>query len=179
MKTKRKKKLPPWVSELSCRFCGKVIVTAYDFSELDDSLSEEEREEITCGEGGYDDTGGSCEHLAFYSDWAYEGASIVNWEEEMAMLAKALDGTGEPDEDDDEDPDEDDDERDSDEDVADIISGYMIDDETFINKTLDKVLPDFDHETIHNYVEKFDGVRNGGPTYMMIFLRNKVQPEKD
>ena len=65
-----------WTVEMACPFCEKVIVEACDRSMLPDDMTDDEREEIICTEKGFDNCDGHCEHLAFFSDWAYAGSRV-------------------------------------------------------------------------------------------------------
>jgi|GEM_PF-2072962 len=156
----------PWIVELACPFCKKVIVTAYDHSLLPEDMSEDEREAITCGEDGMDDMDGSCAHLAFISDWGYAGHSVIEcWTNEMKSLADALDEGW----------------NDS---TKNCFCARKLEDtigdniDNNIEDIIDKVFMDCDHEFIEQYVEKYDGVSCGGPTYRLIFLRKGGKEEE-
>lgn len=147
---------------MDCPFCGANIVTAYDFSKIPDDLPEEEREEITCNGLGDDYISSPCEHLAFFSDWAYAGHSITpEWNMEMLTLAAALSGdegflsgksTGLRG-------------------VESVIADSLTDtSEEELDKLMKKKLGKYKYAYEENYVEKFDGVSSGGPTYRLIFL---------
>lgn len=136
-------------------FCGAEIVRAYDHSMISDELSDEEREATVCD--SCDSTDGQCEHLAFRSDWAYCGSEVVgNWEPEILKLAQAVE----------DDPDA------GPENIAEAMHVQNVDLEPIARR----VLPEFDFSSSDVFVEKFDGPQSGGPTYMHIFLRKKVQP---
>lgn len=139
---------------VNCPFCGMEIVRAYDHSELSDELSDEEREEITIDT--MDETDGCCEHLAFRSDWAYAGSEYIeSWEEQMKKLAAAVS----------EDPEETEPGE-----LAWAMRVSGLDLEPYAAK----VLPEYHFESSRVYVEKFDGIKCGGPTYMHIFLKEKA-----
>jgi len=125
---------------------------------LPEEMSDEEREAITCTEAGSDDTGGYCPHLALFSDWAYAGHSILGWEPEMGLLAARIIGRTPV----------------KDEDIAELIVNSLSDEGIkAFNGFLDQALPYHDHHVVEEYVEKFDGVSSGGPTYRLIFLKKK------
>jgi hypothetical protein len=155
-----------WIIKLSCPYCGEVIVTASNFGMIPRDMSEDKREEITCGEAGFDNVDmDSCGHLAFFSDWAYAGHFVMdNWESEMAMLASAM-------------ADEEEDQPESNvtgQDTARIIvDGLDCRGIEEVDRIIAKALPRYDHKYAEEYVEKFDGISRGGPTYRLIFLRKK------
>jgi len=139
---------------VNCPFCGVEIVSAYDHSELPDDLSDEEREEITIET--WDETDGCCEHLAFRSDWAYAGSEYIQqWEEEMEKLSVAVS-------------------EDQEENDPDVLANAIHVDGLDLEPYAEKVLSGYEFAVSCQYVEKFDGVKCGGPTYMHIFLKKKA-----
>lgn len=156
-----------WIINIVCPFCGEVIVTAYDHSLIPQDMPAEERERITCSDETMDNLDGRCEHLAFLSDWAYAGHSIeTHWNKEMIALASALE-KGET---------EITDTETSDQELADFL-GNALDEysPSEVEELLRKVLPSHEHKFFQQYIEKFDGVGDGGPTYTLIFLRKGEQ----
>lgn len=137
---------------ICCPFCDEEILRAYDHSMLPAELSEEEREEITINT--LDETDGICEHLAFRSDWAYSGSEFIpKWQQQMEKLAISVSGKTE-----DNDPE--------------VIAAALMHDRN-LYPCAAEALSDYFFECTCNYVEKFDGVSQGGPTYMHIFLKEK------
>ena len=60
-------------------------------------------------------------------------------------------------------------------DIEDTIASRLIDVESEIAKQellelMSRAVPNVDMEIVVQYVEKFAGIKGGGPTYMMIFL---------
>lgn len=149
-----------WIITIKCPFCHKPIVSAVDFSMLPDDMPEDEKEAITCGgEGGQDVINDYCEHVAFFSDWAYSGSDVPQiWDKEMKAVANVLDKERI---DDGEEP------------------GKVIDDVRILEKKKDlgklikKALPKCDVAILEEYIEKYDGVSGGGPTYGVVFLKKK------
>jgi len=138
---------------IDCPFCGVTIVEAYDHSLIDDDLDDDEREEITCGDMGFTD--GECEHLAFESDWCYAGSYIKGkWEPQLTKLVLAAECY--------------------EDDLADSIATAINIDNIDFQKLSKEVLPEYEVKVTTNYVEIFDGPSSGGPTYMHIFLKEKL-----
>jgi len=150
----KQKKSPEWIIEVSCPFCKSVVIEAIDYSALPDDM----REKINEGRESGDDTIDHCQHVAFFSDWAYAGSDIPTaWEKEMRLIALAID-----------------EDRGATPGKT-IDNNRMEDDGRNLQQVLAKVLPDYDAAFAQEYVEKFDGVSSGGPSYAVVFLRKKKQ----
>jgi len=154
-----------WIYRIDCPFCKTEIVRAIDFSMFPANMPEEERDEwMMAG----DDTG-SCEHLAFWSDYAYDGPRIEkSWKHQVDLVAKALwrrdqldSGEGKEAN------------IDSVEELSMALShvfhgcGHL--DE--LVAVMDPALEGVEVEVDGGYVEQYSGPRSGGPTYMLVFMR--------
>lgn len=159
-----------WVTKLKCPFCETVIVEACDHSMQPSDISDERWEEITCSEDGYDICEGSCEHLAFWSDWAFAGHRIEKkWNKQIELIAKAIYLADDPEA---EDAGEIDIEDTIGSSLMDVESGIV--DEEDLLETMKCAVPNIEIEILTQFVEKFAGVKSGGPTYMMIFMKDKT-----
>jgi hypothetical protein len=164
-------------TDISCPFCNKPIIIAYD---IEDAYNHETEEYDEIPE---DYNEGKCPHLSFVSDWAYAGSQIENsWLKEMSIFSFILNSY------------EDEEisieliekikseaieevlnyEKLSSRDQSKIerrIAEYLIDDEEFCQELLAKSFPDYKTHIEVAFVDKGDGIQGcGGPTYMCIFL---------
>ena len=154
----------PWIVEMCCPFCGEVIVRTYDYSLFTSDLSEEEEEEIRCGTKYLDMWDGHCEHLAYFSDWAYSGSRVEDkWAKEVAAIKGAFGESG----------------------LEDDLGFSLLDavkDEgkkEKIQRQMQACVKDIEIALEGGYVEKNDGVKgSGGPTFMLIFMRRKPKERK-
>lgn len=168
-------------TDITCPFCNKPIIIAYDIEDAyDDEI--EEYDEIP-----EDYNEGKCPHLAFVSDWAYAGSRIENsWLREMFIFSYILNSYEY------EEISIDLIEKIKSEVIEIIINNnnlsqldlskiehriaeYLMDDEEFCQELLAKSFPEYKTFLEIAFVDKGDGVHgSGGPTYMCIFL-NKEQ----
>ena len=169
--TTRKK---PWMFEVRCPYCKTKTVQIVDYSKLYGYYSEQKCEQIIeeeCVEGRVD-----CEHLAFWSDWAYAGTEIVDgWAAEIKQISQDILAE-----------EQDEEFFDDQEDAGHALASYLwhafhevgeIDKEE-VEQKMRKSLKGYDVKFNGGYVERSDGVSGGGPTYMLIYLRKRVKPSK-
>ncbi len=146
-----------WIIEISCPFCGATVLETTDFSKIPEDMSDDEREEIELSE----DDCNFCEHVAFFSDWAYAGPEIPNkWKKEMTLLAGAIQNK----------------EVDSNAIVSIIDHFRTSGGEDGLKRLAEKVLPDYDLEFVEEFVCKNNGCSGtGGSNYGIIFLQKKTE----
>ena len=167
-----KKKKSRRTIQFLCPFCKEIIVEACDHSAKPDDISDKQWENITCCEEGDDRTDGRCEHLAFWSDWAYAGSYVEEaWAPQVELIAKAFRKNECA---------EDEYEEDEKIDVEDTVASSLLEvfhdgdiSEDGALKIMCQAVEDVDIALDGGYVEKYNGITGGGPTYMMIFMRKK------
>jgi len=155
-----------WIYRIDCPFCKTEIIRAIDFSMFPANMPEEERDEwMMAG----DDTG-SCEHLAFWSDYAYAGPRIEKaWKHQVDLIAKSLWRKDRLDSGKD---------NEVDVNIAEVLSMALWDafhgsgDLDEISVVMDSAVEGVEVEVDGGYVEQYNGPRRGGPTYMLVFMRN-------
>lgn len=145
-----------WTVELSCPFCGMVVLETTDFSQIPEDMSDDEREEIELSE----DDCNFCEHVAFFSDWAYGGPEIPNaWKNEITLLAGTIENK-----------------KVDSETVGSIIDNFRTSGGDGLKRLAAKVLPDYDLEFVEEFVCKNNGCSGtGGSNYEIIFLNKKTK----
>lgn len=162
----------PWMFEVSCPYCKTITVQIVDQSKFPESMSEARREKIIEEEWIEDNV--ECEHLAFWSDWAYTGTEIKqNWLTEVKLIAGTLLKS---------DPVEDEPEDDDIDVMGENLAEFLWDvfhDNRHISKKdvtakMKRALKGLDLSLRGGYVERYSGPSNGGPTYMLIYMRKKL-----
>ena len=162
MKAKSKKeKDSDEIVKATCPFCGKVVLFATDFSKIPDDISDDERVEIECGEEFV--TG--CEHVAFSSDWAYQGPDDIPdiWKQEMTLFANAIINK------------ENIPQEVAPQKIEKVIDDYRVyNSEDDLKHLVSETLPNYDVAFISIFVCKNDGNNGqGGANYGIIFLQKK------
>ena len=166
--------------DISCPFCNKTIVEAYD---IEDAYNDETEEYDEIPEDYRD---GKCPHLSFFSDWAYAGSRIEDkWINEMYIFSRILNLYNN------EEIDEalimkiknEEIEKNIDyfglsfrdkEKLAHRIGNRLMDNEEFCQELLKNAFPNYETYLETSFVDKGDGVHGcGGPTYMCIFLKER------
>ena len=178
--TKTRKK--PWMFEIRCPYCKVRTVQIVDHSKLYGYYSEQKCEQVIDEECIEDHV--ECDHLAFWSDWAYSGTEIKKaWAGEVKQISQAIlaeeqdkeaDGEGYGREEDDENTDDESDGHD--------LANYLWHafhevgeiNKKHLEQKMRKSLKGHDVKFEGGYVERNDGVSGGGPTYMLIYLRKKT-----
>lgn len=162
MKSKSKKeKDSDEIVEVTCPFCGKIVLLATDFSKIPAEISDEERYEIEWS----DEFVNGCEHVAFSSDWGYQGPDDIpdTWKQEMTLFANAIINK------------ENIPQEVAPQKIEKVIDDYRTSNNEAALKHLASVtLPNYDFAFINKFVCKNDGINGqGGANYGIIFLQEK------
>ena len=176
----------PWMFEIRCPYCKTKTVQIIDHSKLSGYYSERKCEQIL--EEEWIEDHDECEHLAFWSDWAYSGTEINRaWAAEVKQISQAILSEEQDGESDSEGyVCEEDDENIDDEDEGHELADYLWHafhgvgeiDKKQVEQKMRKSLKGYDVKFEGGYVERSDGVSGGGPTYMLIYMRKRERSSK-
>lgn len=159
----------PWMFEVRCPYCKTQTIQLVDYSKLYGYYSDEKCDQII--EDEWPDGINECEHLAFWSDWAFAGTEISpKWADEIKRVSLTLlnDGT-------DEDLELSKDGRDLAEYLWDVFHDNSDLDIIHVNDVMRRTLKGYDVKLAGGYVERGAGPQGGGPTYMLIYIRRKTK----
>lgn len=162
----------PYYFYLNCPFCNQLVVKSLDYSLLSDYVEDEEQydEIIEDPDSIFD----SCPHTAFLFEWGYREDEINEvWESEMRELYYRLSAR--------EDDNDKDDLKEYDRmNATQFIADIMLEDPDTVEQALSEMFPEGTYKVVNKYVEANDGIKgSGGPTYLYIFLKEKMAEKQD